>query len=284
MRPIHYLRGDIFDSTAQVIVNTVNCKGVMGKGLALAFKERYPDMFAVYQQDCKIGKLRIGRPTIYKKSKPWILNFPTKDHWRFPSKLEYIEKGLEFLVTHYQKVGITSIAFPKLGAQNGKLSWDEVGPIMAKYLSQLDIDVYIYIAEGDKEYQYNPLLDEQIHNCIWKQFSELALSLDRLCEEVGLSKREAQKVVQKREIKEFESQADIDAIEDLAKVSITKIKKYIHLQQLQPMELPGISDLSNHCEQNGEKRKKTQGKKRKNAYSEVKAIENIPLPDIELIS
>jgi len=90
--------------------------------------------------------------------------------------------------------------------------------------------------------------------------------------------------VQKREIKEFESQADIDAIEDLAKVSITKIKKYIHLQQLQPMELPGISDLSNHCEQNGEKRKKTQGKKRKNAYSEVKAIENIPLPDIELIS
>ncbi|HZU67206.1 MAG TPA: macro domain-containing protein [Ktedonobacteraceae bacterium] len=153
MARIQYQKGDIFTSNAQVIVNTVNCKGVMGKGLALAFKERYPAMFAVYQQECKNGKLRIGRPTLYRESTPWILNFPTKDHWRFPSKLEYLEKGLEFLVTHYKKAGITSIAFPKLGTQNGKLSWDEVGPLMAKYLSQLDIDVYIYIADGDKEYQ-----------------------------------------------------------------------------------------------------------------------------------
>jgi hypothetical protein len=66
----------IFDSKAQVIVNTVNCKGVMGKGLALAFKQRYPAMFAVYQQECKTGKLRIGKPTLYKQSTPWILNFP----------------------------------------------------------------------------------------------------------------------------------------------------------------------------------------------------------------
>lgn len=167
MAHIRYQKGDIFDSKAQVIVNTVNIKGVMGKGLALAFKERYPDMFVVYQEDCKSGKLRIGRPTIYKKSSPWILNFPTKDHWRFPSKLEYLEKGLEFLVTHYQKVGISSIAFPKLGAQNGKLSWDEVGPLMAKYLSRVDIDVYIYIADGDKEYQYNPVLDDKVQGHTW---------------------------------------------------------------------------------------------------------------------
>lgn len=153
MARIQYQKGDIFDSSAQVIVNTVNCKGVMGKGLASAFKQRYPAMFAVYQQECKTSKLRIGRPTLYCDSTPWILNFPTKDHWRFPSKLEYLEKGLEFLVANYRKAGITSIAFPKLGAQNGKLSWDEVGPLMAKYLSQLDIDVYIYIADGDTEYQ-----------------------------------------------------------------------------------------------------------------------------------
>jgi O-acetyl-ADP-ribose deacetylase (regulator of RNase III) len=125
----------------------------MGKGLALAFKQRYPDMFKVYQQECKTGKLGIGRPTLYQESIPWILNFPTKYHWRLPSKLEYLEKGLEFLLANYKKAGIKSIAFPKLGTQNGKLSWDDVGPLMAKYLSQLDIDVYIYIAEGDAEYQ-----------------------------------------------------------------------------------------------------------------------------------
>lgn len=153
MALIHYQRGNIFDSKAHVIVNTVNCDGYMGKGLALAFKQRYPAMFSVYQQECKTDKLRIGRPTLYQESIPWILNFPTKYHWRLPSKLEYLEKGLEFLLANYKKAGIKSIAFPKLGTQNGKLSWDEVGPLMAKYLSQLDIDVYIYIAEGDAEYQ-----------------------------------------------------------------------------------------------------------------------------------
>ena len=89
MTHIQYLVGDLFNSSAQVIVNTVNCKGVMGKGLALAFKERYPEMFHVYQKDCREGRLRIGRPTLYTKSTPWILNFPTKDNWRANSKLEY---------------------------------------------------------------------------------------------------------------------------------------------------------------------------------------------------
>src|SRR5260370_183536 len=71
----------------------------------------------------------------------------------YNSKLEYLQKGLEFLVAHYKNAGVKSIAFPKLGTQNGKLSWNEVGPLIAEYLSQLDIDVYIYIAEGDREYQ-----------------------------------------------------------------------------------------------------------------------------------
>jgi O-acetyl-ADP-ribose deacetylase (regulator of RNase III) len=147
-----YLKGDIFESKAQTIVNPVNCKGYMGKGLALAFRERYPDMFIVYQEECRTGKLRIGKPTFYSDSTPWILNFPTKDHWREPSKLEYIKEGLQFVVANYKQFGIISIAFPKLGAGLGTLSWDEVGPLMAKYLSQLDIDVYIYIADGDREY------------------------------------------------------------------------------------------------------------------------------------
>ncbi|HET8845870.1 MAG TPA: macro domain-containing protein [Ktedonobacteraceae bacterium] len=152
MATLSYHKGDIFDSTAHVLVNPVNCKGHMGKGLALAFKQRYPQMFASYQQECREGKLRIGCPTLYKASTPWILNFPTKDHWRDDSKMEYLEEGLQYFVAHYQALWIKSIAFPKLGAGLGKLSWDQVGPLMVRYLSRVDIDVDIYITEGDQAY------------------------------------------------------------------------------------------------------------------------------------
>ena len=152
---IQYLTGDIFTSQAQVIVNPVNCKGYMGRGLALAFKQRYPAMFAVYKQECEVGGIRIGHPTLYRASTPWILNFPTKDDWREPSKLEYIDAGLRYFVDNYKQASITSIAFPKLGTLNGKLSWDAVGPLMAKSLDNLDTDVIIYVAEGDKEYHIN---------------------------------------------------------------------------------------------------------------------------------
>ena len=152
MATLSYRKGDIFDSTAQVLVNPVNCKGHMGKGLALAFKQRYPQMFASYQQECQEGKLRIGCPTLYKASTPWILNFPTKDHWRDDSKMEYLEEGLQYFVAHYQALGIKSIAFPKLGAGLGKLSWDQVGPLMVRYLGRVDIEVDIYITEGDRAY------------------------------------------------------------------------------------------------------------------------------------
>ena len=247
MTNIQYQKGDIFESNAQVIVNTVNCQGVMGKGLALAFKQKYPAMFNVYQQECRTGKLRVGKPTLYQKSTPWILNFPTKDNWRANSKMEYLEKGLEFLVTYYKNADIKSIAFPKLGALNGKLPWDEVGPMMARYLSQLDIDVYIYIAEGDRQYQYDSLQDSKAKERIWKQFNELALSIDHLCQEVGLSRREATKVAKSRETVEFKTKADIDGIEKLAKAASKKIKDYINYQWLKTIELPGLSStIDNH--------------------------------------
>lgn len=142
--PIHYVTGNIFDAKTQVIVNPVNCRGVMGAGLALAFKEKYPAMFLTYQQQCKNGLLCIGKPLFYHQSKPWILNFPTKDHWRDPSQLAYIEQGLKHFVEQYQQEGITSIAFPKLGAGHGKLAWENVRPLMEQYLSKLPIDVTIY--------------------------------------------------------------------------------------------------------------------------------------------
>lgn len=137
MSQIHYTTGDIFSARTQVIVNPVNCRGVMGAGLAQAFKQHYPEMFAAYVQDCRDGRLRVGQPVLYRSSQPWILNFPTKDHWRAPSKLAYIEQGLQFLAAHYRQWKITSIAFPKLGAGHGKLSWDVVGPLMAMHFEPL---------------------------------------------------------------------------------------------------------------------------------------------------
>ncbi|HEU5375402.1 MAG TPA: macro domain-containing protein [Ktedonobacteraceae bacterium] len=241
MTRIHYLKGDIFTSNAQVIVNTVNCKGVMGKGLALAFKQKYPDMFAIYERDCQSGKLQIGRPTLYQKSTPWILNFPTKNHWRFPSKLEYIEKGLTFLTKQYKKAGITSIAFPKLGAQNGQLSWDDVGPLMARYLSQLDATIYIYIAEGDKEYQYDLAEEMKINEQIWQAFSELALSVDDLQWEVGLSAKEAKKIAEKRKTQVFSSLADLENLGNLAKVSLTRVDKFV--QRYKMVELVDVAKI-----------------------------------------
>jgi O-acetyl-ADP-ribose deacetylase (regulator of RNase III) len=236
MALIQYRKGDIFESNAQVLVNTVNCKGVMGKGLALAFKQRFPDMFEVYQQECKTGKLRIGRPTLYRESTPWILNFPTKDNWKANSKIEYLEKGLEYLVSHYKEAGINSIAFPKLGTQNGKLAWDEVGPLMVRYLSNLDINVYIYIADDDIEYQD----DKEAEAAIWKQFNGLALSAERLQQEVHLSARAAKKIVDSRKVVEFASLSDIIAIEGLAKGPLKQLKEYLHHQRYHVNELPGM--------------------------------------------
>jgi O-acetyl-ADP-ribose deacetylase (regulator of RNase III) len=282
MALIQYLKGDIFESKAQVLVNPVNCKGHMGKGLALAFKERYPDMFIVYQEECRTGKLRIGKPTLYRDNAPWILNFPTKDHWRDPSKLEYIEEGLQFVVANYQQLGIVGIAFPKLGAGLGALAWDEVGPLMAKHLSQLDIDVYIYIAEGDREYQYDPVFVNQIKERAWKKFSELALSIDHLCQEVGLSPREAKKIAKEREAKEFISQADIDSIDKLAAISSKKIKEYINCQLLINAELPGLPGKNNPGTRTSKRPTKTAKRTKKKSDTEIATYKDLVLLEMEL--
>jgi len=142
---IKILKGNIFDSQAQTLVNTVNCVGIMGKGLALEFKKRFPDMFQEYQNICKRQELQLGKPYLYKSLiPPWILNFPTKGHWRAVSRVEDIVKGLEYLVEHYKEWGITSLAIPPLGCGQGQLEWDTVCPVLTHYLSLMDIPVEIY--------------------------------------------------------------------------------------------------------------------------------------------
>lgn len=142
---LSYLKGDLLSSPAQVQVNTVNTVGVMGKGIALQFKNKYPDMFTSYQNICEKKLLDIGKLYLWKSDKKWILMFPTKKHWRYPSKIEYIEKGLQKFVEKYEQIGIESIAFPKLGCGNGNLDWKIVRSVMERYLKPLPINVYIYV-------------------------------------------------------------------------------------------------------------------------------------------
>lgn len=142
---LKFVKGDIFKSNAQTLVNTVNCRGVMGKGLALEFKKRFPQMFEEYKKECKEGRLKIGTLHLYRGHDKWILNFPTKDHWRGRSRLEYIEQGLEYFVSHYKQWGIKSIAFPKLGCDLGGLNWEKVKEKMREYLKDLDdIEIFVY--------------------------------------------------------------------------------------------------------------------------------------------
>ena len=142
---ISYVSGNLFESPAQTLVNTVNTVGVMGKGIAFQFKQIYPKMFETYQRLCASGDLDIGRLFLFRTPNKLVLNFPTKREWRKPSRPEYIEAGLRRFVEVYSKAGITSIAFPPLGCGNGELDFDTiVRPLMEKHLSDLPIPVYLY--------------------------------------------------------------------------------------------------------------------------------------------
>lgn len=142
---ITYVKGDIFSSPSKIIVNTVNTVGIMGKGVALEFKNRYPDMFQSYKALCDEKKLDVGKLVLWKNSSKWVLLFPTKRHWRNPSKMEYIEKGLMKFVENWDKLGANSIAFPRLGCGNGGLDWEAVRPLMEKYLNPLPLQILIYV-------------------------------------------------------------------------------------------------------------------------------------------
>jgi O-acetyl-ADP-ribose deacetylase (regulator of RNase III) len=136
--------GDIFSSKSQTLVNTVNCVGAMGAGIALEFKLQHPRMYQEYRSLCKAGKLDIGTLWIYRTNDRWILNFPTKRHWRQNSREEYLHAGLKSFMDIYSSEGIESIAFPLLGAQNGHLNPSRALKIMESYLIHCAIPVEIY--------------------------------------------------------------------------------------------------------------------------------------------
>jgi O-acetyl-ADP-ribose deacetylase (regulator of RNase III)/uncharacterized protein YwgA len=143
------LIGDLFASEAQTLVNTVNCVGVMGKGVALEFKKRFPRMARDYADRCNRSEVRLGEPYLYlDETGARIVNFPTKGHWRSPSRLADVERGLDHLAAHVDEWGVTSLALPPLGCGNGGLEWSEVGPLIYAKLQGLPIDVEVYAPYG----------------------------------------------------------------------------------------------------------------------------------------
>lgn len=161
------LTGNIFSTNCQTIVNTVNCVGVMGAGLAYEARLRYPEMYLKYLELCNNNLINIGTLWIYKNDQKWILNFPTKFHWKYESKPEYLEKGLKKFIETYKIKGIESIAFPILGSSNGGIPEDVSLSIMKRYLDSVDIPVEVY--------KYDPLAYDDLFlgfKKAWKSLSE----------------------------------------------------------------------------------------------------------------
>lgn len=149
--------GDIFTSKADALVNTVNTVGIMGKGIALGFKTKFPDMFADYVRRCERGEVRLGQPYLYRRlTPPSVVNFPTKEHWRSRSSLADIVKGLNYLESHIGEWGIQSIAVPPLGCGEGQLEWRVVGPTLYRHLARLGIAVELYAPFGTPHAELQP--------------------------------------------------------------------------------------------------------------------------------
>lgn len=149
---LNEIDGNIFCSALTTIVNTVNCEGIMGAGLALECRLRYPEMFKRYQTFCQQGQLQPGKLWLYKNTDRWVLNFPTKNLWRQPSQHSYIESGLQKFAVSWQKLGINGAAFPMLGTDRGGLQEQVVLPLMKHYLTpiaeQIPIEIYRYQASA----------------------------------------------------------------------------------------------------------------------------------------
>ncbi|WP_461534431.1 type II toxin-antitoxin system antitoxin DNA ADP-ribosyl glycohydrolase DarG [Sinomicrobium sp.] len=145
---IKYTKGNLLDAKTEALVNTVNTVGVMGKGIALQFKNRFPNNYKVYRDACKTGSFKTGQVLVVQEgdllNQKTIVNFPTKAHWKEKSKYDYIDTGLVALKEAITKYRINSIAIPPLGCGNGGLDWSVVKKMIEEHLNDLRIDIYIY--------------------------------------------------------------------------------------------------------------------------------------------
>ncbi|MDX1990573.1 MAG: macro domain-containing protein [Candidatus Obscuribacter sp.] len=158
--------GNLLEADVEALVNTVNCVGIMGKGIALQFKQAYPDNFKAYEKACRSGEVCPGKMFIFRTNKllnpKYIVNFPTKRHWKQPSSIVDIEVGLDALVADIESLGVKSIAVPPLGCGNGGLDWADVRPLVEKAFSKVPtVKVLVYEAKGAPSAEKMPIGTEK---------------------------------------------------------------------------------------------------------------------------
>ena len=218
--PIKEIYGNIFNTSLQTIVNTVNCDGVMGKGIALEFKLRYKKMYENYVSICEKKLLSPGKLLLWQKSDPWILNFPTKYHWKNPSKIEYIESGLKKFISMYETKEITSIAFPILGVSSGGLVETDVLKLMNFHLKPLN-NLIVEI------YHFDPDISDNLFTNFYQR--TLNFQLVDFINQLDLSKKQAfilKKALNTRSIRNMQ---DIQKLEGIGEKSIEKIYEFIRI-------------------------------------------------------
>lgn len=158
-----FITGDLLESSADCLVNTVNCEGYMGKGIAYQFKLKYPNNNKDYVKACKNKSLTVGKLHYFIEDNKVIINFPTKDKWRQKSKVEYIINGLNELVKLLPQLNIKSIAIPPLGCGNGGLKWENIKPIIIEKLNSLKNSYDILIYEPSKNYLSIPKQEPKLY-------------------------------------------------------------------------------------------------------------------------
>jgi len=223
---VRIITGNIFTSDCQTLVNTVNCVGVMGAGIALECRLRYPEMHDRYKNLCNEKKIDIGLLWIYKSPDRWVLNFPTKKHWKYPSKKEYLHDGLEKFCNTYKDRGIKSIAFPLLGADKGGIPQEESLSIMKSYLDKIDLDIEIY--------RYDPTANDDLYDKTKHRL--LSQDIAHISEATKLRKDYVEKVI------EGLQRPDVFQLNQLARIKGIGIKT---LEKVFDYSILGSEPLSN---------------------------------------
>lgn len=213
---IKIISGILFNSKAQTLVNTVNTVGVMGAGIALQFKLRYPGMYNKYVNLCKEKKMEIGKLWIYKTDDRWILNFPTKLDWKNDSKIEYLEKGLLKFINTYKEKGITSIAFPILGSRNGNIPENISLEIMQKYLCKIELPIEIY--------RFDPNSKDDIYYKIKNLL--ISKSLDELIKNLKIKKQYAIKLIEAFGNDEIKNISKLTSVNGIGLKTLEKVFEY----------------------------------------------------------
>lgn len=229
---IKYYQGTVFNTDAKTIVNTVNTEGVMGAGVALEYRLRYPKMFKEYKTMCENGELKVGQPYLHTMYEKNILSFPTKESWRKPSRLEYIESGLEYFVENYNPEEIQSIAFPKLGTNHGGLEWPVVKELMVYYLGALqDIQVYICLDESTEPAGMEAKMIDQLTQILTNRHATITLS--EFQAELNLSDRVIESLFTQIPIKRFFS---LQRAKGIGKKTYEKLFVYFYNNIWQKMD------------------------------------------------